>query len=71
MKKDPPRGWHNRGYLPHYDGGPIPQFLTFRLADALPAMCSNVGNWNWSRRRAPNFAVESNVIWTKATALVR
>ena len=31
-----PRGWHERGYLPHYDGGSIPQFLTFRLADALP-----------------------------------
>ena len=32
-----PRGWHYRGYLPHLDGGPIPQSITFRLADALPA----------------------------------
>lgn len=29
-------GWHNRGYLPHFDGGELAQFLTFRLCDALP-----------------------------------
>ena len=32
----PSRGWHSRGYLPHFDGGSIPQTVTFRLADALP-----------------------------------
>jgi len=32
----PPKGWHSRGYLPHFDGGTIPQSVTFRLADALP-----------------------------------
>ena len=32
----PPKGWHSRGYLPHFDGGTIPQTVTFRLADALP-----------------------------------
>jgi putative DNA methylase len=31
-----PEGWHNRGYLPHFDGGEIPQFITFRLAGSLP-----------------------------------
>ena len=31
-----PCGWHSRGYLPHFDGGEIAQFVTFRLADALP-----------------------------------
>lgn len=30
------RGWHSRGYLPHYDGGEICQFITFHLGDALP-----------------------------------
>ena len=30
------RGWHNRGYLPHYDGGEINQFITVHLGDALP-----------------------------------
>jgi REP element-mobilizing transposase RayT len=29
-------GWHNRGYLPHFDGGELAQFITFRLHDALP-----------------------------------
>jgi REP element-mobilizing transposase RayT len=33
---NPPKGWHSRGYLPHFDGGTIPQTVTFRLADALP-----------------------------------
>jgi putative DNA methylase len=31
-----PRGWHNRGYLPHFDGGEIIQFITLRLADSVP-----------------------------------
>lgn len=29
-------GCHSRGYLPHFDGGEISQFITFRLADSLP-----------------------------------
>src|SRR5258708_2423714 len=29
-------GWRNRGYLPHFDGGSIPQSITFRLFDSLP-----------------------------------
>jgi REP element-mobilizing transposase RayT len=36
MNNNQPRGWHNRGYLPHFDGGEITQFLTYRLADSLP-----------------------------------
>jgi REP element-mobilizing transposase RayT len=31
-----PKFRYDRGYLPHYDGGPIMQFVTFRLADSLP-----------------------------------
>jgi REP element-mobilizing transposase RayT len=34
-----PRGWHWRGYLPHFDGGAIPQSVTFRLADSFPKVC--------------------------------
>lgn len=30
------KGWHCRGYLPHFDGGEITQFITFRLYDSLP-----------------------------------
>jgi putative DNA methylase len=29
-------GWYDRGYIPHFDGGQIPQFFTFRLFDSLP-----------------------------------
>jgi hypothetical protein len=29
-------GWYSRGYLPHVDGGEIPQFITMRLFDSLP-----------------------------------
>lgn len=28
--------WYSRGYLPHFDGGQIVQFLTYRLADSMP-----------------------------------
>jgi REP element-mobilizing transposase RayT len=31
-----PKFWHDRGYLPHFDGGEIIQFVTFRLADSIP-----------------------------------
>ncbi len=30
------RGWHSRGYLPHFDQGLTAQFITFRLHDSLP-----------------------------------
>jgi REP element-mobilizing transposase RayT len=29
-------GWYGRGYIPHFDGGEIPQFFTFRLFDSMP-----------------------------------
>jgi REP-associated tyrosine transposase len=32
-----PKGWHSRGYLPHFDSPETIQFVTFRLADSLPA----------------------------------
>ncbi len=33
-----PRGWHSRGYLPHFDGGDeVTQSVTFRLADSIPS----------------------------------
>jgi REP element-mobilizing transposase RayT len=30
------RGWHSRGYLPHFDGADVIQSITYRLHDALP-----------------------------------
>jgi REP element-mobilizing transposase RayT len=29
-------GWHGRGYLPHFEGGEVAQFVTVRLKDSLP-----------------------------------
>jgi REP element-mobilizing transposase RayT len=29
-------GWSSRGYLPHFDGRAIPQFITLRLFDSVP-----------------------------------
>jgi REP element-mobilizing transposase RayT len=31
------RGWHSRGYLPHFDSSSVIQSVTYRLADALPS----------------------------------
>jgi hypothetical protein len=31
-----PRGWHSRGYLPHFDAGEIFQSVTLRLHDSMP-----------------------------------
>jgi hypothetical protein len=30
------RGWHERGYLPHYDAPNVTQLVTINLADAFP-----------------------------------
>lgn len=30
------RGWHERGFLPHFDRGDVVQAVTYRLADSLP-----------------------------------
>jgi putative DNA methylase len=31
------RGWHSRGYLPHFDAPGVLQMITYRLHDAMPA----------------------------------
>ncbi|MEO7994401.1 MAG: transposase [bacterium] len=31
-----PKGWHSRGYLPHFDVPGLVQSITFRLGDSLP-----------------------------------
>lgn len=36
IKNEKLKGWHSRGYLPHFDGGEVSQFITFRLYDSLP-----------------------------------
>src|SRR5689334_7458310 len=36
------KGWHSRGYLPHFDSPETVQFVTFRLADSLPARVASM-----------------------------
>jgi REP element-mobilizing transposase RayT len=36
-------GWHSRGYLPHFDGREVPQFISLHLFDSVPA--SVVKRW--------------------------
>src|SRR5438876_10026624 len=30
------RGWHQRGYLPHFDAPGVTQYVTFQLHDSFP-----------------------------------
>jgi REP element-mobilizing transposase RayT len=43
--------WRSRGYLPHFEGGSIPQFVTFRLANSLPSEL--LEQWRTELRRLP------------------
>lgn len=36
VSPEPHRGWHSRGYLPHWDQPRMIQSLNFRLGDAMP-----------------------------------
>ena len=50
-------GWYSRGYLPHYDSAYVPHFVTFRLADSLPA--SKLDAWREELRRLPAAAMDA------------
>jgi hypothetical protein len=50
-------GWHSRGYLPHFDGGELAQFITFRLFDALPG--SVLIGWKEDLKHEPSAEAES------------
>jgi len=49
--------WHSRGYLPHYDGGEIPEFLTFRLGDSLPQTV--LERWRIELEKEVGFDIEA------------
>jgi REP element-mobilizing transposase RayT len=51
-----PAGWHGRGYLPHFDGGEIPQFITFRLGDSLPQTV--LEGWRIELEKEAGFDIE-------------
>ena len=46
-----PKFRYDRGYLPHYDGGRIIQFVTFRLADSLPQKVIDQYGLEFERKR--------------------
>ena len=46
-----PRGWYWRGYLPHFDGGEVPQSITFRVTGSLPAEV--IESWRERLQRLP------------------
>lgn len=45
-------GWHTRGYLPHFDGRAMPQFITLHLADAIPKEV--LERWKLDLRNVPD-----------------
>jgi hypothetical protein len=47
-----PKGWHSRGYLPHFDGGEIFQFITFRLPDSVPGRL--IEKWKYEVQHLPD-----------------
>ena len=49
-------GWHSRGYLPHFDGGSIPQSITFRLFDSLPKAV--LEEWSHELESQPSALIE-------------
>jgi hypothetical protein len=44
------RGWHSRGYLPHFDLPGLVQFLNYRLDNAMPASRRHewAACWRWT-----------------------
>ena len=56
----PAKNWFTRGYLPHFDHPGLIQFITFRLADALPTeviarLASEEGDENERRERMEDY----------------
>ncbi len=52
-------GWHSRGYLPHFEGGEVLQFVTFRLKDSLPQTV--LDSWRQELARADDAALRRRV----------
>ena len=58
MSAEPFSGWHSRGYIPHFDGGEIPQMITFRLADSFPQAMLETWKEELSRLLKPASDIE-------------
>src|SRR5436305_4043426 len=54
-----PKGWHGRGYLPHFDSPEIVQHVVFRTAGSLPeAIMRNLPSDIARRRNAVDIALD-------------
>jgi len=51
------KGWYCRGYLPHFDGGEVVQFITFRLFDSVPE--NVIAQWKTELNWQDNTAADS------------
>src|SRR5437588_12728991 len=49
-------GWHSRGYIPHFDGRELPQFITHHLADSMPQ--SVLARWKQELAQTPSDATK-------------
>ncbi|WP_284314330.1 REP-associated tyrosine transposase [Labrys miyagiensis] len=60
-------GWHQPHSLPHFDSPEITQFVTFRLADSLPANAVNPDRTNEFNRRRVERELDrgSGACWLK------
>jgi REP element-mobilizing transposase RayT len=54
-------GWLSRGYLPHFDGRQLPQFITFRLADSVPKHVIE----KWKRELGTTASVADQILLRK------
>ena len=50
-------GWHDRGYIPHFDGGQFSQFVTFRLFDSMPKKVVE----GWMASNEPDSSVRKRI----------
>jgi putative DNA methylase len=50
------KGWYSRGYLPHFDAGETPQFVTFHLDDSIPVVVRE--RWAEELKTLPTNAAE-------------
>lgn len=61
MSENTPRGWHSRGYLPHFNGGEKLQFITLHLGDALPLAV--VQRWKIELAREKDEDAKKALFW--------
>jgi len=67
LKDDPHKdelraaGWHTRGYLPHFDGCAIPQFVNLHLSDSIPQKVIE----RWKRQLSDLPSKEQQIVLTR------